>query len=143
MQYLIDASVYVFRAYYSMPDLRTPDGAPIGAMRGYTAALIKFLTRQQPTHVASFSEIIEVSASFEESWLFDSGLHVILEDGNQLLIPLSSEAGGDVRFIAEFKRRFIAAGGSLAARSQAGLWSDGQLSIRAGGYREEPRGLCQ
>ena len=36
MQYLIDASVYVFRAYYSMPDdMVDGDGNPINALYGY------------------------------------------------------------------------------------------------------------
>jgi len=35
MQYLIDASVYVFRAYYSMPDdITDADGNPVNAFYG-------------------------------------------------------------------------------------------------------------
>jgi DNA polymerase-1 len=49
--WLIDAHYQIFRAYYSMPDLQAPDGTPVGALRGYVAVLIKFLARQQPTHV--------------------------------------------------------------------------------------------
>jgi 5'-3' exonuclease len=50
--WLIDAFVQIFRAYHSMPDLSGPDGQPVGAFRGYSASLLKFLARQQPTHVA-------------------------------------------------------------------------------------------
>ncbi|RYZ63584.1 MAG: exodeoxyribonuclease IX, partial [Proteobacteria bacterium] len=36
MVYLIDASVYVFRAYYSLPpDMRDPDGNPVHALYGF------------------------------------------------------------------------------------------------------------
>lgn len=49
--WLIDAHYQIFRAYYSMPDLTAPDGTPVGALRGYVAVLIKFLTRQEPSHV--------------------------------------------------------------------------------------------
>lgn len=51
--YLIDAYVQIFRAYYAMPDLRAPDGTPVGAFRGYASTLVKFLERQAPTHVAA------------------------------------------------------------------------------------------
>ena len=49
--WLIDAHYQIFRAYYSMPDLTAPDGRPVGAFRGYVAVLIKFLARQEPSHV--------------------------------------------------------------------------------------------
>ena len=51
--YLIDAHVQIFRAYYSMPELLGPAGQQVGAARGYIAQLVRFLTRQQPTHVAA------------------------------------------------------------------------------------------
>ena len=51
--YLIDAHYQIFRAYHSLPDLRAPDGTPVGAFRGYTATLIKFIREQAPTHVAA------------------------------------------------------------------------------------------
>lgn len=50
--WLVDGYYQVFRNYHSMPDLRAPDGAPIGAFRGYASTLIKFLREQRPTHVA-------------------------------------------------------------------------------------------
>jgi ribonuclease HI len=50
--WLIDAFVQIFRAYHSMPELHAPDGTPVGAFRGYSASLLKFLDRQQPTHLA-------------------------------------------------------------------------------------------
>jgi len=46
MQYLIDASVYVFRAYYSMPDdMVDGDGNPVNALYGYCRFLGDFLER--------------------------------------------------------------------------------------------------
>ncbi len=51
--YLLDAHYQIFRAYYGLPDLRAPDDSPIGAFRGYTATLIKFLRERSPTHVAA------------------------------------------------------------------------------------------
>ncbi len=50
--HLIDAPVYVFRAYYSLPDMRAPDGTPTGAAYGFTNTLIKWLAEAGPSHVA-------------------------------------------------------------------------------------------
>jgi len=53
MQYLIDASVYVFRAYYSIPDdMVDGDGNPVNALYGFCRFLGDFLERVDPQHVA-------------------------------------------------------------------------------------------
>ena len=53
MQYLIDASVYVFRAYYSLPDDMVDDqGNPVNALYGFCRFLGDFLEQEQPEHVA-------------------------------------------------------------------------------------------
>lgn len=53
MQYLIDASVYVFRAYYSMPDdMVDADGNPINALYGYCRFIGDFMERVRPERVA-------------------------------------------------------------------------------------------
>lgn len=53
MQYLIDASVYVFRAYYSMPDdMVDGDGNPINALYGYCRFLGDFIERVKPDYIA-------------------------------------------------------------------------------------------
>ncbi len=51
--YLLDAHFQIFRAYHSLPDLRAPDGSPVGAVRGYSATLIKFLRERSPKYVAA------------------------------------------------------------------------------------------
>ncbi len=50
--HLIDGSVYVFRAYYSLPPMKAPDGTPTNAAYGFTNSLIKYLTDFAPTHLA-------------------------------------------------------------------------------------------
>jgi 5'-3' exonuclease len=50
--HLIDAPVYVFRAYHSLPDMRAPDGTPTGAAYGFTNSLLKWLREARPSHVA-------------------------------------------------------------------------------------------
>lgn len=53
MQYLIDASVYVFRAYYSMPDDMVDDnGNPVNALYGFCRFLGDFMEQVQPQHIA-------------------------------------------------------------------------------------------
>jgi DNA polymerase-1 len=53
MQYLIDASVYVFRAYYSMPDDMVDDeGNPINALYGFCRFLGDFMERVKPEYIA-------------------------------------------------------------------------------------------
>jgi 5'-3' exonuclease len=51
--YLIDASVYVFRAWYSMPpELRDPDGNPTHAVYGFARFLGDLLERRRPEYLA-------------------------------------------------------------------------------------------
>ena len=53
MQYLIDASVYVFRAYYSMPDDMVDKlGNPVNALYGFCRFLGDFMEQVNPEHVA-------------------------------------------------------------------------------------------
>ena len=50
--HLIDGSVYIFRAYYSLPGMWAPDGTPTHAAYGYANTLIKYLNDERPTHLA-------------------------------------------------------------------------------------------
>lgn len=53
MQYLIDASVYVFRAYYSMPDdMLDAEGNPVNALYGFCRFLGDFMEQVRPENVA-------------------------------------------------------------------------------------------
>jgi 5'-3' exonuclease len=53
MQYLIDASVYVFRAYYSMPDdMLDKEGNPVNALYGFCRFLGDFMEQVNPEHIA-------------------------------------------------------------------------------------------
>ncbi|MEX0976918.1 MAG: 5'-3' exonuclease H3TH domain-containing protein [Woeseia sp.] len=53
MQYLIDASVYVFRAHYSMPDdMVDGDGNPVNALYGFCRFLGDFMEQVRPEYVA-------------------------------------------------------------------------------------------
>ena len=63
MQYLIDASVYVFRAYYSMPDdIVDSDGNPVNALYGFCRFLGDFMEQVNPEHMAvAFDESLTSS----------------------------------------------------------------------------------
>ncbi len=63
MIYLIDASVYVFRAYYSVPDdMVDVHGQPANAVYGFGRFLIDLLHSTTPTHVAvAFDESLATS----------------------------------------------------------------------------------
>ncbi len=53
MQYLIDASVYVFRAYYSMPDDMVDDnGNPVNALYGFCRFIGDFMEQVTPEYFA-------------------------------------------------------------------------------------------
>jgi DNA polymerase I len=61
--YLVDASVYIFRAYFSLPDsLRDPRGVPVQAAYGFTRFLVELLERERPRHIAcAFDESLTSS----------------------------------------------------------------------------------
>jgi DNA polymerase-1 len=59
----IDASLYVFRAWHSMPPTFSDrDGAPVNAVHGFVRFLCDFLERAKPTHaLAAFDESLTSS----------------------------------------------------------------------------------
>jgi len=53
MQYLIDASVYIFRAYYSMPeDMVDDNGNPVNALYGFCRFIGDFMEQVTPEYIA-------------------------------------------------------------------------------------------
>jgi 5'-3' exonuclease len=51
--YLVDASIYIFRYYFSMPDhWWSEEGCPTAAAYGYSCWLIQLLCRQRPEKIA-------------------------------------------------------------------------------------------
>lgn len=58
MTYLIDASIFIFRAWFSIPDSMTdPDDHPVNALYGYTRFLSDFIESVQPEHVAAAFDV--------------------------------------------------------------------------------------
>lgn len=56
--YLLDASIYIFRSYFSVPNAWwSPDGYELNAVYGYTRFLLNFLRRFKPVYLnAAFDE---------------------------------------------------------------------------------------
>ena len=61
--YLVDASVFIFRAYYSVPiEFADRDGNPVNAVHGFARFLGELLERESPGHIAvAFDESLEQS----------------------------------------------------------------------------------
>ena len=59
--YLVDASLYVFRAWHSMPDeFHDADGWPTNAVHGFARFLLDLLERERPRHiVVAFDEALD------------------------------------------------------------------------------------
>ncbi|MGH8031998.1 MAG: 5'-3' exonuclease [Luteimonas sp.] len=59
--YLVDASLYVFRAWHSMPDeFHDADGWPTNAVHGFARFLLELFERERPTHlVVAFDEALD------------------------------------------------------------------------------------
>lgn len=61
MLYLVDASVFIFRAYHAVPiDVADRDGNPVNAVLGFARFLVEMLERESPRHIAvAFDESLE------------------------------------------------------------------------------------
>ena len=61
--YLVDASMYVFRAWHSIPpDLHDAEGWPVNAVHGFLRFVLELLERQRPAYiVVAFDAALESS----------------------------------------------------------------------------------
>src|SRR5690606_18551794 len=60
--YLVDASLYVFRAWHSMPadGFHDGEGWPTNAVHGFARFLLDLLERERPRHIAiAFDEALD------------------------------------------------------------------------------------
>jgi 5'-3' exonuclease len=59
--YLVDASLYVFRAWHSMPDqFHDADGWPTNAVHGFARFLLELLEQERPRHITiAFDEALD------------------------------------------------------------------------------------
>ena len=70
---LVDGSSYLYRAYHALPDLRSPDGFPTGALHGFVA-MMKRLREQFPAeHAACVFDA--KGPTFRDEWYADYKAH--------------------------------------------------------------------
>ena len=57
--YLVDGTYELFRAYFAMPKLESPDGRPVGAVRGLTQSLLSLLRSSEVRYIGcAFDSVI-------------------------------------------------------------------------------------
>ena len=60
--YLIDALPYVFRAYFAIRDMTSPNGHPVNAVYGFTTFLLQIIQQEPLTHLGiAFDESLTSS----------------------------------------------------------------------------------
>ena len=57
--FLVDGTYELFRAYFALPKLESPDGQPVGAVRGLVQSMLSLLRENEVTHVGcAFDSVI-------------------------------------------------------------------------------------
>lgn len=93
--HLVDATFELFRAYYSRPPRRAPDGRPVNAVQGLIDSMLSLLREPGVTHIGAATDYVI------ESWR------------NDLYPGYKSSAGIDRDLLAQFRdaeRAMIALG---------------------------------
>lgn len=84
--HLVDATFELFRAYYSRPPRRAPDGRPVNAVQGLVDSMLSLLREPDVTHIGAATDYVI------ESWR------------NDLYPGYKSSAGIDPDLLAQFRR---------------------------------------
>ena len=63
---LVDGSSYLYRAYHALPDLRSPDGFPTGALHGFVAMMQKLREQYPAEHAACVFDA--KGPTFRDDW---------------------------------------------------------------------------
>ena len=83
--HLVDATFELFRAYYSRPPRRAPDGRPVNAVQGLIDSMLSLLREPDVTHIGAATDYVI------ESWR------------NDLYPGYKSSAGMDPDLLAQFR----------------------------------------
>ena len=83
--HLVDATFELFRAYYSRPPRRAPDGRPVNAVQGLVDSMLSLLREPNVTHIGAATDYVI------EAWR------------NDLYTPYKSSAGIDGDLLAQFR----------------------------------------
>jgi 5'-3' exonuclease len=82
--HLVDATFELFRAFYSRPPRRAPDGRPVNAVQGLVDSMLSLLREPEVTHIGAATD------------------HVIESWRNDLYPGYKSSAGVDPDLLAQF-----------------------------------------
>jgi 5'-3' exonuclease len=83
--HLVDATFELFRAYYSRPPRRAPDGRPVNAVQGLVDSMLSLLREPDVTHIGAATDYVI------ESWR------------NDVYPAYKSSAGIDRQLLAQFR----------------------------------------
>ncbi len=83
--HLVDATFELFRAYYSRPPRRAPDGRPVNAVQGLVDSMLSLLREPNMTHIGAATDYVI------ESWR------------NDMFPGYKSSAGIDPDLLAQFR----------------------------------------
>jgi 5'-3' exonuclease len=83
--HLVDATFELFRAYYSRPPRRAPDGRPVNAVQGLVDSMLSLLREPDVTHIGAATDYVI------ESWR------------NDVYPGYKSSAGIDPDLLAQFR----------------------------------------
>jgi len=83
--HLVDATFELFRAFYSRPPRRAPDGRPVNAVQGLVDSMLSLLREPDVTHIGAATDYVI------ESWR------------NDLFSGYKSSAGVDRELMAQFR----------------------------------------
>jgi 5'-3' exonuclease len=83
--HLVDATFELFRAFYSRPPRRAPDGRPVNAVQGLVDSMLSLLREPDVTHIGAATDYVI------ESWR------------NDLFPGYKSSAGIDPDLLAQFR----------------------------------------
>jgi 5'-3' exonuclease len=83
--HLVDATFELFRAFYSRPPRRAPDGRPVNAVQGLVDSMLSLLREPDVTHIGAATD------------------HVIESWRNDLYPGYKSSAGVDPDLLAQFE----------------------------------------
>lgn len=110
MIHLIDASPYIFRAYFSLPDsIRDGEGRASNAVYGFAQFLLSYLEKERPSHIAvAFDESLNTSFRNEEYPAYKAQrelpppeLEAQLQDCQAITRAFGIEAWSDSRYEAD------------------------------------------
>jgi 5'-3' exonuclease len=92
--HLVDATFELFRAYYSRPPRRAPDGRPVNAVQGIVDSMLSLLREPDVTHIGAATDYVieswrnDVYPGYKSSAGMDPDLLAQFRDAERALVAL-------------------------------------------------------